>query len=114
MDINPNKIIMHPFAAAILYKLKDEEVEIYCGDSSTTRIFSDTERAQKNLLRGVIRDAMGDCLIIECKKHGENGTVFLNVWGIKAIMKMRDSLFISDVFEDEEDFLNEKRKNVQR
>jgi hypothetical protein len=110
MNINPDKINLHCFAAAILHHLKDQEVELYCGDVRTTRLFADYERAQKNVLRCVIKDALGDCLIVECNKRQGSATVFVNVWAIKAIVRVNDPLFISDIFEDEEQLQLEKRR----
>ena len=34
--IDPKKVQLHPFAAAILYHLKDQEVEIATGETKTT------------------------------------------------------------------------------
>ncbi len=110
MNVNANEIKLHPFAAAIIYHLKDEEVELYCGDVKTTKLYFDYEKVQKNVIRCTIKDAMGDCLIVECKKRSGLATVFINVWSIKTIIRMRDPLFISDIFEDEATFLHDKLK----
>lgn len=103
------EIILHPFAAGILKHLKNEEVEIYCGDVKTTLQFHDYNVQQKNVIRGFIKDAIGDAIIVECEKSNKKGIVFLNVWSIKAIIKIKDSLFIADIFEDEEENLKKNR-----
>lgn len=105
-----DEIVLHPFAAAIVKHLKDQEVELYCGDIKTTMQFHDFNIQQKNVIRGTIKDATGDAIIIECNRNGKTGIVFLNVWSIKTIIRVEDPLFMADIFEDEQRYLQEKRK----
>lgn len=105
-----SQINLHPYSAALLQTLKDVEVEVYCGDIKTTQVLHDYTVQEKNVLRGIIRDAVGDCVMIECHKNNLKTTVFLNVWSIKAVVKMADPLFIKDVFSSEESFKQDKRR----
>lgn len=90
------------FAEAILHFLKGKEVEVYCGDSGTTLKFADSEETQKNVIRGTLEDALGDCVVIKVSYAQKSSKVYLNTWSIKAIIPIEDGLFIMDIFDDEE------------
>lgn len=106
MPLDPENITMHPFAAAILHNLKDKFVEINCGDVRTVLTFSDFEVNQKNLIRGYVRDAMGDCLMVEVKRNSvppQAAIVYVNVWAIKCLMEISaGNMHMRDIYEDEE------------
>lgn len=89
------------YVESIYYFLKDQEVEIYSGDFGETHQFSETQKQQKNLIRGVIKAAEGDCLIILVKKDNKYATVYLNGYNIKSIVKISDPLYIMDIYNDE-------------
>lgn len=104
MKIDPNKISLNPYAAAIYYHLKDREVEVYGGDAKTTLKFNDYDYSPKNMIVGIVKEVMGDCLILEVKGQ----SVFLNVWGIKAILPVSDSLSLKNVYRDDEFSFNRR------
>ncbi|HVI41803.1 MAG TPA: hypothetical protein VM577_14215 [Anaerovoracaceae bacterium] len=92
----------YTFAEAVANRLRDQGVEIYCGDSGETHKFSDTESTEKSIIRGIVKDALGDCLILEVTKQGLTATVYMNAFNIRAIVPMSDSLYIKDIYDDEE------------
>mgnify|MGYP003403970929 CR=1 FL=1 len=98
MKISPDKINLHPFCAAIIFHLQGKDVEINGGDTRTIMKFNDFDYMPKNIIRGKIEDAMGDCLIVLVGQT----KVFLNVWGIKSIIPVEDSILMKNVYEDDE------------
>lgn len=91
----------HPYAAALLSQLQGEEIEIYNGDIKTTQILQDREISQKNVVIGILKDVIGDCLIVEVFKNGRKGLVYINAWTISHVMRVKDPLFLKDIFTDE-------------
>jgi hypothetical protein len=89
------------YALAVYAYLKDQEVEIYCGDTGETHQFSETEVTKKNIIRGTIIDARGDCLVVKVVKGNLYATMYINGWSIKAVVPLQDPLFIMDVYMDE-------------
>lgn len=89
------------YALAVYAYLKDQEVEIYCGDTGETHQFSETEVTKKNIIRGTVIDAKGDCLVVNVVKNGLHATMYINGWNIKAIIPVKDPLYIMDVYIDE-------------
>lgn len=90
------------FAEALLFFLKGKGVEVYCGDTGTTMKFDQHEETQKNVIRGVLEDCLGDCVVVKVVHGNKTGRVYLNTWSIKAIVPLEDDLFIMDIFDDEE------------
>lgn len=98
MNIDPNTIPLNPYAAAVYYYLKGQEVEVYCGDRKTTLKFNDYDYSPKNVIVGTLKEVMGDCLILEIK--GE--PVFLNTMNIKSIHPASEKLSLKDLHRDDE------------
>ena len=90
------------YAEALADELSGKEVEIYCGDLGETHIFSETQKTQKHIIRGVIKSANGDLLLVRVSKPSNMWCdVYLNGWNIKTVVKISDPLFIMDIYEDE-------------
>jgi len=100
----------HPYAAALLSQLQGEEIEIYNGDIKTTQILQDREISQKNVVIGVLKDVIGDCLIVEVSKNGRKGLVYINAWTVSHVMRVKDPLFLNDIFTDEYELNKAKAK----
>ena len=98
------------YADAILHFLKGKEVEVYCGDTGTTLKFADSEETQKNVIRGTIEDALGDCVVVRVSYRQKSALVYLNTWSIKAILPLEDGLFMMDIYDDEEFNLRHLKK----
>jgi archaellum biogenesis protein FlaJ (TadC family) len=92
---------METFVLAILKYLKDQEVEIYCGDEAETHLLADTNHIKKHIIRGIITAASGDCLVVKVVKGGSSANVYVNGFSIKTIVPVKDSLFIMDIYENE-------------
>jgi hypothetical protein len=97
-----DNIDLHPYAAAVVHYLLGVAVEINCGDVKTTLNFDDAEIAQMSLIRGVVKDAFGDCIIVECDLEGVKNLVFVNCWSIKTMIPLNSTLSTKDIFCDEE------------
>jgi len=92
---------VHGYAGAAITMFKDKLVEVYTGNSATTLQFSECSVEQKSVIRGYLRDAIGDGVVIECKVHGNMQNVLINVWSIVTIMELKGHGNISDIFIDE-------------
>jgi hypothetical protein len=79
---------LHGFAAACLAVYKDKEVEINTGESSTTLLMADFETSQKDLIRGVLVDAIGDALIVEFEAKGEKKKIIISCWSVISITEI--------------------------
>ncbi len=94
------EIPVHGYAAAALQLYKDKEVDINTGETQTTLIFSDWETALKHIVRGVIRDAIGDALVVECKTRSGTKKVLINAWSINTIVETGQGSIL-DIYMDE-------------
>lgn len=103
-----NDVNLHPYAAAIIYHLKNKDVEIYQGDSRQTDTFKDFELSQKSIIRGKIVDAMGDCIIVECKTNNGTNLAYLNCWSIHNIVPINGRVAIKDIYYNEEQRTNKR------
>lgn len=91
------KAAIHPYAHAIVEHLKDQMVEVWCGDSQTGLKLADHDFDLKSIIVGTVRDAVGDCIILDVR-----GTrVFLNAWSVRTIVPWEDPLFLKDIYLDE-------------
>lgn len=90
------------FTEVILAKLKDQEVEVFCGDTGETHVFSETQRTEKSIIRGTVTDAEGDCLILTVKRKDLAAQVYINSWNIKTVIPVKHPLFVKDIYDDEE------------
>jgi hypothetical protein len=109
-DIHMADIKLHPYAAAVIVHLKDQLVEIYSGDVKTTTKFAEQDVEHKNVIRGKLIAAVGDSLIVLVEKNGRNAKVFVNAWGVRAIVALEEKLYIKDIYEDEYEGFAEKFK----
>lgn len=91
----------NPFAVAALELYKDKLIEINTGETATSVQYSDYEKSQKHLIRGYLKDVIGDGLVIECQINKFKKIVLVNVWSIISIMEFTDNGHLSDVYVDE-------------
>jgi hypothetical protein len=98
---------LHGYCEALIHLHKDQEMEFYLGDVSTIMKQADADLYIKSVIVGTIRDAYGDCLIVEV-----NGTkILMNVWSIKLAIPYNSSVFIKDIFKDEIEGFSRKGYN---
>lgn len=83
--------------------LEGKLVEVYCGDIKHTHILQDFSRAEKSIIRGRVKDAMGDCIILQCEKDGRTNDIFINCWSISTISPINGQLSMKEMYYDEEE-----------
>jgi len=93
---------LHGFAQACLQLYKDKPVEINTGEQKTKLLLADFEHEQKSLIRGTIRDAFGDGLLVECKIGKNTKKILINVWQIISVAEIDDNGSMKDIYVDEE------------
>ena len=93
---------LHGFAYACEQLYKDKMVEVNTGESKTTLRLSDFEVSQKSVIRGVLKGAIGDAIIIECPLNQVKKNVLVNVWNIISITDIEDKLGLNSAYIDEE------------
>lgn len=94
------------FAEVIASLLMNEDVEVYTGESVGTINYSDHDVEQKAVIRGTIRGAQGQVLMLEIKVTTAMETrttmAFVNGWYIKGVNKVADGVPIAMVFDNVE------------
>jgi hypothetical protein len=91
---------MESYGELICKRLKDKKVEIFLGTNSKSHEYLDYSVSRKEVVRGIVRDAEGDLLIIEISKHGQTNLVYLNIWNIYMVVEPKNSISIVDVYCD--------------
>ncbi len=104
------ELATHGYAAALLQTYRDKLVEINTGESATTLLFDDHQVTQKSVIRGVIKDALGDALIIECNVNGAKQKVLINSWSINMVMELKGNGNLRDIYVDEDTERRRKRQ----
>lgn len=98
ITVDPDKINLHPYAAAVFYHLAGKEIDINSGDQKTTMNYFDFNLSPKNIIRGVLEDVIGDCLIIRVG----DARAFVNVWAIRAIVPSEGQVPIHNIYIDDD------------
>lgn len=99
------------FASAICSLLKDQAVEIYCGNTSRMLHFAEIEHSLISIIRGVVRAALGDCLVVECTAPNKGKKfLYINAWAIESIMPAGGIMSINDVYNDDISIQEHKRQ----
>jgi hypothetical protein len=84
-----------------------ESVEIYCGSSKRTVQYSDYEINERAVVRGKLKNIVGDCIVVECSfKNGETlkvhtNDIYINAWSVSGVCVPDASLSIVDMFIEE-------------
>jgi hypothetical protein len=95
---------------AVLKYFKDKYVEINTGESATSFQFIDHEVGQKDVIRGYLREVVGDAIIIECKVGAVTQPVLINAWAVICIIELIGHGNVSDIYVDEYKERNNMRK----
>ena len=93
-------MVANGFAEACLYFYKDKMVEINAGETKTTLMLADFTHTQKSLIRGIILEAYGDGLLVECKVGRATKKVLVNVWSIISIAEVGGGVSMKDIYVD--------------
>ena len=100
------------YAEAIASLLMDENVEVYTGESVGSTHYSDYDVEQKAVVKGTIRGAKGQVLIVEVRvdtpMESRTTTAYVNGWYIKGINKTADGVPIAMVFDNNERLRNKR------
>lgn len=90
------------FGETLLSFLKDKQVEIYASSSSKQREYADYSVSYKEVIRGTLREATGDLMILEVSDHrGNTNLVYVNCWTVTAVIEPKNGISIVDVYCDE-------------
>lgn len=92
------------FAEAIFEKLQGKRVEVYTGSSSKTREYADFSYSTKEVVRGILKEASGDLIVLEVTgPEGATNLAYLNCWNVVAILEPKNKVSIVDIYGDEFD-----------
>jgi hypothetical protein len=95
------EIPLHGFAAAVLQMYQNEMVEINTGEIRTTHVLDQFSHDIKHLIRGIVVDAVGDAIILDCPvRKGANKRIMINCWSINSICKYNINHSLSDTYWD--------------
>ena len=94
------------YAEVIGELLLDKEVEVYTGESVGATHYSDYDVEQKAVVKGTIRGAKGQVLILEVEvvtsMEARTTLSYMNGWYIKGINQVSDGVPIAMVFDNSE------------
>ena len=88
----------HNFISVIAKKLLGKMVEIYLGDDDEVLIKSETNKVVKSVLYGKLIEAKGECVSLEVSCSKGTNVVYINAWGISAIIEPKNGISMQDVF----------------
>ena len=86
------------FAESLLNRLKGKVVEVYSGDTATTRLYSDVNVSLKDVIRGELQDAEGEWLIIKVNTVNGSNLVYVNTWNIHSVVEPKNGVSMVDVY----------------
>ena len=91
------------FSEALIGLLQDKFVEIYVGSSSEERMYSDFTVSRKEVIRGYLRAAYGELLVVEVifPQTGKRNLVYLNSWSITSVVEPKVGASTTDIYHDE-------------
>lgn len=91
------------FAESVLPYLKDKQVEIYANSSALERRYADYCITQKEVIRGILKDASGDMFIVEVSSNDGTGNnvLYINCWHVTSIIEPKNGISITECYVDE-------------
>lgn len=96
-------MIYKSYAESVLIFLKGKFVEIYEGTNGKLQKWADYENQQKEVIRGILKDSVGDLLIVEVTDIlGNTNDVYINGFAVKTIIEPKNGLSIIDVYTQEQ------------
>ncbi len=94
-------VAMNGFGAALFYSYKGKKVELYCGNGAITMIYDDHSVEEKSIIRGVIKDVIGDALVVECDVLDKKKIILVNCWSIVSATEFDNVGTTRNLFYDE-------------
>lgn len=91
------------FAEIILKRLKNKMIEVYSGDTGTTRQYAQDSVTLKEVIRGKLIDAEGELLVVEViDNYTKNKNhVYINAWNVKSVVEPKNGLSVTDIYNGE-------------
>jgi hypothetical protein len=99
------------YSEVIANMLKGKLVEVHTGDTRHSHQYSDYTITKKSIIRGVVVQAEGDVLVLECIVSSASGKplkdnpktkVYLNGWNILLITEYEHGSNTVNIFHDED------------
>ena len=79
--------------------LKGKTIEVYEGTNGKIQKWNDYDNQQKELIRGVLKDGVGDLLIVEVTDDfGNTNIAYINGWNVKLIVEPKNSMSMLDIY----------------
>ncbi len=89
------------FGELLMQRMRDKRIEVYLGSSAKTREYADFSVDHKEVIRGVLRDAVGDLMVVEVfDKANNSNLVYVNCWCVTAVLEPQNKISVIDVFCD--------------
>lgn len=92
---------IHPFLEGILHYCQGKEVEVYCGDVKTMLKFNEKDISYKNILRGIVKEGWGDCLVLTVTENNHEADIYINSWSIKSVLPLNNHFSMKNMYMDE-------------
>lgn len=91
------------YAEVLFGRLKNKNVEVYSGDTGTTRQYSQDTVTMKEVIRGLFVEAVGDAIMLEVSDNSNTTTniVYINAWNVKTIVELKNGLSVTDIYNGE-------------
>ena len=97
------------YCEIVAQRLKGKKVEIYTGDIGIILKQGDGDNNVKSIIRGIVKEAEGDCLIINYTKNynhvldgkDEGTPIFINGYSITALTELTGGTSIVEAYHNE-------------
>lgn len=88
------------YGEAVYSQLKDRKVEIFLGSNSKSHEYLDYSVNQKEVIRGTLRNAVGDLLVVEVGCGDRTNLAYINIWNVIMIVEPKNGISVIDVYCD--------------
>jgi hypothetical protein len=90
------------FVNSVTKRLQNKLIEVHTGDTRKTHYYSEQSFNEKSVIRGILKEALDDCLIIEVSdiKTNEAYLIYLNCWNIIAITEVKNNFGLANMYSD--------------
>lgn len=94
------------FVKVVASKLVGKTVEIYQGNTHETVLWGEREVERKTVIRGILVEALEECLVIEVTDSGDTNHAYVNSWTVHSIIEVKNKMTIFDIY-----FPDERKQN---
>ncbi len=92
--------------ATVLKRMIGKDIEIYQGVEHETILRAEIEASRKSVIRGVLKEVVEECVIIECS----GVEIFINAWSIYSVMEVHPSVTLHNIYHSSD---NTSRRGVK-